>query len=155
VKSNVPDAAPTEPEALIRVVQTELKRVGCYSGGIDGQWGSRSREALADFAGFTKLSLPNDEPTSKALQAIAGQKNRVCPLQCSADENEANGRCVARTNPNKLGAVKRERKDFGAASHAKNLETSSTKTVESKGRCHEECDRSYPFNPNTFNPNAQ
>jgi hypothetical protein len=146
LESNVPDAAPTEPEALIRVVQTELKRVGCYSGGIDGQWGDRSREALADFAGFTKSSLPTDEPTSEALQAIAGQKSRVCPLQCSADENEVNGRCVARTNPNKLGTAKRERKDFGGASQAKNSETSSTKTVESKTRCHEECDSQNRFN---------
>jgi class 3 adenylate cyclase len=146
-ESNVPDVASTEPEALIRVVQTELKRVGCYSGSIDGQWGSRSREALADFAGFTKLSLPTDEPTSEALQAIAGEKSRVCPLQCSADEIEANGRCIARaspnkpSNPNKLGTVKRERKDFGGASQAKNSETSSTKTVESKARCHDECER--------------
>jgi hypothetical protein len=155
VESNIPDDAPTEPEALIRVVQTELKRVGCYSGGIDGQWGDRSREALADFAGFTQLSLPTDEPTSEALQAIAGQKSRVCPLQCSADENEANGRCVAiaspnkPSNPNKLGTVKRERKDFGGASQAKNSETSSTKTGESKGRCHEECERT-GWGPGTF-----
>jgi hypothetical protein len=136
LESNVPDAAPTEPEALIRVVQTELKRVGCYFGGIDGQWGDRSREPLADFAGFTKLTLPTDEPTSEALQAIAGQKSRVCPLQCSGDEREVNGRCVARTNPNKptnpnkLGTVKHERKDFGGVSQAKNSDTSSTKAMK-------------------------
>src|SRR5215472_11766491 len=39
----------------------------------------------------------------------------------------------------RLVTVKHERKDFGGANQAKNSETSSTKTVESKARCHEEC----------------
>ena len=46
-----------KPEEVVLAVQTELKRVGCDPGAIDGDWGGRSREALAAFGHFAKVDV--------------------------------------------------------------------------------------------------
>jgi uncharacterized caspase-like protein len=83
-------------ETLVRNIQSELKRVGCDTGAADGRWGSKARGALADFAKRSKIALAADEPTTTALEALRGQKGRVCPLLCNGDEQELNGNCVAK-----------------------------------------------------------
>jgi peptidoglycan hydrolase-like protein with peptidoglycan-binding domain len=65
---------------LARALQTELKRVGCDPGKIDGVWGDRAMAALAQFARIAKVMVPSDVPSSEALQAVLGQKSRICPL---------------------------------------------------------------------------
>jgi hypothetical protein len=123
-----PDASPSDPAALVRAVQTELKRVGCYSGSIDGQWDSRARDALAEFTRITKSAIATDEPTSAGLEAIAGQKSRICPLRCGSGEIEMNGRCVAKAEPSKQITSKREGKNSGARSSAKQARVPATKS---------------------------
>jgi hypothetical protein len=95
----VPEARPQapgpDPQVLARALQTELKRVGCDPGAVDGRWGPQAREALGDFARAAKLALPSEEPTSAALDAVAKYKERVCPLECDRGEKEVDGRCVA------------------------------------------------------------
>jgi hypothetical protein len=100
-ESKAPDAAPIDPTALVSSVQRELKRVGCYVGTIDGQWGGKTKDALVEFARVSKSSLHTDEPTFAALEAIIGQKSRLCPLKCGTGETDVNGRCIATTRPNK------------------------------------------------------
>jgi Putative peptidoglycan binding domain len=46
-----------EPEELARAMQTELSRLGCLSGRVDGKWGSGSQKALKDFAGRQGIKL--------------------------------------------------------------------------------------------------
>jgi hypothetical protein len=84
-----------DPEVLARALQTELKRVGCDPGPVDGIWGDRAREALDKFARSAKLALPMQEPTSAALDAVTSQKERVCPFECDEGERKVDGRCVA------------------------------------------------------------
>ena len=84
-----------DPAALTRSLKTELKRVGCDPGSADGAWGTQAKAALAKFARLTKVSLSIDVPTTAALEALAGQKGRVCPLTCAAGEIESKGRCIA------------------------------------------------------------
>ena len=38
-----------DPVRFVREVQRELKRVGCYSQEIDGEWGPATRRAMKDF----------------------------------------------------------------------------------------------------------
>jgi flagellar biosynthesis GTPase FlhF len=80
---------------VARLVQTELKRVGCDPGSVDGAWGPKAEEALSKFARLANVSL-SKEPTMEALQAIAGQKGRICPLLCGAGEVQTNDKCVAK-----------------------------------------------------------
>ena len=92
-----PTAAPaSSPQGLARALQSELKRVGCDPGSLDGNWGTKSKQALEKFARLSKLSVPTGEPTEAALQGVAGQMGRICPLECDSDEVENNGRCVAK-----------------------------------------------------------
>jgi len=95
----VPSAAlpTTSPQALARALQSELKRVGCDPGSLDGQWGDHSREALDKFARASKLALATSEPSEAALAGVAAQSGRICPLECAKDEREINGVCVARS----------------------------------------------------------
>jgi hypothetical protein len=41
------------------------------------------------------------EPSEAALQSVAGQMGRICPLDCDRDEVEVNGACVAKSRPQK------------------------------------------------------
>jgi hypothetical protein len=90
-----PDLAPD----LARLLQTELKRVGCDPGGIDGQWGGKGAAALDRFARYAKLTLKTDAPTVMALEAVKGQRGRICPLECGPDAVERDGACVAKAPP--------------------------------------------------------
>jgi hypothetical protein len=74
------DDHPQADQKLARALQTELKRVGCDPGELDGVWGAKAKDALANFARLVKKTLPSDSPTSEALQAVLGQKGRICPL---------------------------------------------------------------------------
>ena len=102
-----PSAATTSPLGLARALQTELKRVGCDPGSADGNWGTKSRQALDKFARFSKLAVPTGEPSEAALEGVAGQLGRICPLDCGKGETELNGTCVATTRPEKRKTVAR------------------------------------------------
>lgn len=75
-----PGPSPVElrPEELALAVQTELKRVGCDPGDIDGVWGGQSREALAAFGHFAKVDVAQLAPTVGVLAIIKGKGAVVC-----------------------------------------------------------------------------
>jgi hypothetical protein len=73
------DDTAAEQAKLVRALQTELKRVGCDPGEVDGVWGDQAKVALGEFARVAKVALPSDAPNTKALQAVLGQKGRICP----------------------------------------------------------------------------
>ena len=64
---------------LIRQIQRELTRVGCNPGPIDGQWGSKGKAALKQYASLTKASLESEVPGLAELSALKGSTKRVCP----------------------------------------------------------------------------
>jgi hypothetical protein len=73
-----PSPVTLRPEELAIAVQTELKRVGCYPGAIDGAWGGQSREALAAFGHFAKVDVAELAPTPAVLAIIKGKAEAVC-----------------------------------------------------------------------------
>jgi hypothetical protein len=78
----IADTLADDPTALARALRSELKRVGCDPGDLDGVWGAKAKDALANFARLANKTLPSDTPTSEALQAVLGQKGRICaPLK--------------------------------------------------------------------------
>jgi hypothetical protein len=58
--------------AMIRALQGELTRHGCYAGLVDGDWGPASRYAAATFIEAVNAKLPIDQP-SEFLLALAHQ----------------------------------------------------------------------------------
>lgn len=73
-----PALSETEVAAL---VQTELKRIGCYSGTLDGDWGSGSRKALQRYFEAKKLPSTGSEPTLELKTALAAETGTVCVAQ--------------------------------------------------------------------------
>lgn len=63
---------------LTRTLQAELKRVGCYRGAIDGDWGPMSRRAMAEFASRVNASLSVDRPDPLLLRMVQGHQGQAC-----------------------------------------------------------------------------
>jgi hypothetical protein len=94
-----PVAAQSAPDVQRRLalsIQTELKRVGCYTGRLDGSWGDRSRRAMETFIERVNASLPTREPDVFLLSLIRGQNGNVCGQPCANGQVFSDGRCVAR-----------------------------------------------------------
>ena len=83
-----------DPAVLASSLQKELKRVGCDPGSLDGTWGPKAKQALAEFARVTKLSFPLDQPSDGALEVVSQQKGKICTTSCKAGETEVNGKCT-------------------------------------------------------------
>lgn len=87
------DQEPLSGYELVRALQAELQRVGCYEGAIDGIWGPMSRKAMSGFTNRVNASLPVREPDNilyRMVQAFEGQACGSCPSGRANDE----GRCV-------------------------------------------------------------
>ena len=69
-------------------VQTELHRVGCDPGRVDGVWGGQSREALAAFGNFAKVDVGDLAPTPEILAIIKGKDAVVCVAPVEAEPGE-------------------------------------------------------------------
>ncbi|HEU0219122.1 MAG TPA: caspase family protein [Stellaceae bacterium] len=77
-----PPAAPI-PQAdaveIARSVQSELKRVGCYSGTIDGVWGPGTQAAIQQFNQRTGKHIDTATASLESITAIKERADRVCP----------------------------------------------------------------------------
>ncbi|GAB1717238.1 MAG: hypothetical protein NTAFB05_22800 [Nitrobacter sp.] len=63
-------------------VQAELRRVGCYDGSADGEWGRASRLALEKFNRYADAKVNVRLASLDTLGVIKGKTARVCPLIC-------------------------------------------------------------------------
>jgi len=86
-------------KALVLRIQQELKRLGCDPGEIDGQWGSKSRDALSAFARHGKYQLSSAEPNTAVLEAVIRRRTRVCPLKCGPLFEPRDDKCTLKTCP--------------------------------------------------------
>lgn len=74
------DAPPAElgGKDLVLALQTELKRVGCYLGPLDGIWGPQSRSALDAFGYFGRIELDDPTPSAAWIKHVKGKTKTVC-----------------------------------------------------------------------------
>ncbi|MFT4121412.1 MAG: caspase family protein, partial [Bradyrhizobium sp.] len=79
VASLTPSAPPAD---LNRSVQTELGRVGCFSGAADGNWSTSSQRSLSQFNRYAGTKLDVKVASTDALDAVKAKPARVCPLVC-------------------------------------------------------------------------
>jgi uncharacterized caspase-like protein len=73
--------APSQTE-ITRSVQSELRRVGCYSGNADGDWDTSSQRSLSQFNRSAGMKLDVKTVNADTLDAIKQKPSRVCPLVC-------------------------------------------------------------------------
>jgi len=64
--------------ATTRALQGELRRLGCYDGAIDGDWGPASRYAAAMFTKAVNAALPTDRPDSILLALTRQHSGANC-----------------------------------------------------------------------------
>ena len=81
--------------ALARDLQVELRRVGCDPGATDGNWSTRSQDAMNQFNRRARLDLDTRGATVTALEAVRVQRGRICPLICGSGQRAEGERCVA------------------------------------------------------------
>lgn len=81
--TNVASLTPaTTPADLSRSVQTELGRVGCFSGQADGNWNTSSQRSLSQFNRYAGTKLDVKVASTDALDTVKAKPSRVCPLVC-------------------------------------------------------------------------
>ncbi len=154
-----PERKAQDPYVLTVAVQSELKRVGCYRGKIDGKWGKGSRGALARYTSLANRALSATDPTREALDALEAQRARVCPLECGPRYRAegdicvkkscgrgkiltSDGHCIARTKEKdqRKAAKKKSRIACGPQYRAKGgrcvkKKCARGKVLKSDGRC--------------------
>ena len=84
-------------QELGRSLQIELKRVGCYQGAINGEFGNATREALRGFVKYSALNLRNEDLSVDIIKAVRSFDKRVCPLSCQPGERAEGDGCVRAT----------------------------------------------------------
>lgn len=81
--TNVASLTPaTTPADLSRSVQTELGRVGCFSGQADGNWNTSSQRSLSQFNRYAGTKLDVKVASTDALDVVKSKPSRICPLVC-------------------------------------------------------------------------
>ena len=87
------DPAPSQAE-ITKSVQSELRRVGCYSGNADGDWNSSSQRSLSQFNRSAGTKLDVKTVNAETLDAIKQKPSRVCPLVCEHGFKADGDHCI-------------------------------------------------------------
>jgi hypothetical protein len=81
------------PVDIAKSVQTELRRVGCFTAAADGEWNAASQRSLALFNRHAGTKLDVKLASVDALDVIKLKMSRVCPLVCEHGFRADGERC--------------------------------------------------------------
>ena len=94
-------AAPEAPKSdrpaqqdIPRLLQSELRRVGCKTGETNGEWNASARRALSSFNDNAGTRFDVKLASLDALDAVRAKPGRVCPLDCERGYRADGDRCV-------------------------------------------------------------
>jgi hypothetical protein len=108
---SVPPAPEARPAVntieLVSAAQTELRRLGCFSGKSDGKLGGKTTEAIKHYLKERDLEADDANITQDLVKDMKDQSERVCPLECDRNEVAKGGRCVASPRRKKSAPVAR------------------------------------------------
>ena len=79
---------------LPRSLQAELRRVGCNTGAVDGNWNAASQRSLDLFNKHAGMKLDVKVATADALDLVKGKTGRICPLVCDHGFKADGDRCA-------------------------------------------------------------
>jgi uncharacterized caspase-like protein len=87
---------PDQPvlQDIARLLQSELKRVGCKTGEVDGEWNASARRALSSFNDKAGTKFDIKLASLDALDAVRARTGRVCPLDCERGFRADGNRCL-------------------------------------------------------------
>ena len=117
---------PRGRDAIERQLQKELKRVGCYSGELNGVWTTSTRRAMQAFTDRVNAVLPIDQPDGILLALLQGHPGKVCGAPCPVGQGLSRHiQCV----PNAILAMTGRTK-IAVAANKKPTPTTSAWTVK-------------------------
>ena len=94
-------AAPQAPTSdrpaqqdIPRLLQSELRRVGCKTGETNGDWNASARRALSSFNNNAGTRFDVKLASLDALDAVRAKTGRVCPLDCERGFRVDGDSCV-------------------------------------------------------------
>ena len=67
-----------------RLLQTELRRLGCYTGSVDGNWNDTTQHSLVLFNKNAGTTLDTKVASLDTLDVLRHRTERVCPLICES-----------------------------------------------------------------------
>jgi hypothetical protein len=89
---------PNSPE-LVRAAQTQLVRLGCMTGKIDGSFSAPTKSALGRYLTIEGQPSDNASVTEDLVAELTKHTTRVCPLDCKTGETAKGETCVATDKP--------------------------------------------------------
>ncbi|THD59372.1 MAG: caspase family protein [Bradyrhizobium sp.] len=89
---------PNSPE-LVRSAQTQLVRVGCMTGKIDGTLNASTKGALGHYLSIEGQPSDNTTVTEALVTELTKHTTRVCPIECKTGETLKGETCVADQKP--------------------------------------------------------
>lgn len=120
------DQVPRGRDAIGRLLQKELRRVGCYSGELNGEWTTSTRRAMQSFIERVNATLPIDQPDGILLALVQGHPDKVCDVPCPAGQGlSRTSKCV----PNAILAMTGRTK-IAVTTNKKSTPTTSGWTVK-------------------------
>jgi uncharacterized caspase-like protein len=72
----------TNPHDTNRDLLSELLRVGCFMGSIDGGWNDAAQRSLARFNRYAGTALDSKVASLTAIDVVHGKRARICPPVC-------------------------------------------------------------------------
>ncbi|TFV39384.1 caspase family protein [Bradyrhizobium frederickii] len=82
------------PQEIAKLVQSELRRVGCLAVAADGDWNASSQRSLTLFNKYAGTTFDAKLASFEALDAIKTKPGRVCPLVCNHGFKADGDACV-------------------------------------------------------------
>jgi hypothetical protein len=83
-------------DQLVRDIQYELRRAGCYDGDVSGAWNNTTRQAMQTFTQRMNAALPVDQPDYVLLTLLQAQRAQSCRSGCPVGQVADGGRCIPR-----------------------------------------------------------
>ena len=90
----LPELASAEQSTLVRELQRELARVGCYDGPINGVWNGATRQAMRALIERVNARLPTEAAQVVHLALVKGQNAYVCGDCPPGEQMTSSGQCT-------------------------------------------------------------
>jgi hypothetical protein len=97
-------AMPNSPE-LLRAAQTQLIRLGCLTGKVDGTLNATTKGALGRYLSIEGQGTENVSVSEGLVAELTKHTTRVCPIECRSGETLKGETCVADEKPKAPPAV--------------------------------------------------
>jgi Caspase domain len=85
---------PNSPE-LVRSVQSQLVRLGCLTGNVDGSLNPDTKTALRHYMSIEGQPSENVSVTGELVAELTKHTTRICPIECKAGETLKGETCIA------------------------------------------------------------